>query len=274
MKLNLWTKTTPLAGIYLLALTACNAETAVTTPTNAMTTPTNAVTTPRIYTTGALLFAGSGTWSSEVAALEGILNDHSMTYRKVTSTQLDAMTSADLSDFGTFIFPGGNGSTEANSLSAATHQRLRDSVQKVGVGYVGFCAGAFIGQAPAPSNGGDVSYGLGIVEGPTLDYYALENQGITEAMTLLTFTDGTTQNVLWYGGPVTPEQGVFARYPDKTPAISEIQSGMGRVVLVGGHPAATLTMLGALGLQATSAEVQANQDLTWKLIQDAAGPSL
>ena len=63
-----------------------------------------------------------------------------------------------------------------------------------------------MGVAPAPKPGKDVSYGLGIVAGPELEYYYLENQGTEIAMTLASFPDGSKRDLLWYGGPVTPRE--------------------------------------------------------------------
>jgi glutamine amidotransferase-like uncharacterized protein len=222
----------------------------------------------RVYQTDALLFVGNGTWASEIASLRNILSSHGATYQEVTSAQLNAMSLAEMSRFGTLIFPGGSGGTEADSLTSATHANLRAAVQQKGVGYVGFCAGAFIAQAPAPSAGGDVSYGLGIVNGPELDYYELEYQGQDIAMTLLQYADGSTQDTLYYGGPVTPEvpNGVIARYPNGDPAISQMWSGAGFVVISGPHPTATSAILSALGVSSSDGT---HTETAWKMI-DAA----
>jgi glutamine amidotransferase-like uncharacterized protein len=209
-----------------------------------------------------MVFAGDGTWASEVSSIESILSSNGATYQEVSSAQLDAMSVDDIAKFGMMIFPGGAGGTEAGSLSAQTHANLRSAVQDRGVGYVGFCAGSFIAEAPAPAAGQDVSYGLGVVNGPVLDYYYLENQGTDIAMTLETFADGTTADILWYGGPVTPNTGVIAKYPDGNPAISEMWSGKGYVILSGVHPTATQAILSAVGMTSTDG---VHLDLTWKL---------
>ena len=223
---------------------------------------------PRAYSTDALLFAGTGTWSDEVAVLEQLLLAKRATYSKVSSAALDAMSVDDLAKFGVMIFPGGSGGAEAAGLSVDTHARLRQAVQQRGVNYVGFCAGSFIAVAPAPAPDHDVSYGLGVAAGPELQYYYLENQGTDIAMTLQTFADGTQADILWYGGPVTPDLpgGVIARYPDGKPAISEQWAGQGFVVLSGGHPAANSAMLASLGMQSTDGT---HPDLAWKLISAA-----
>ena len=54
--------------------------------------------------------------------------------------------------------------------------------------------------------------------------------------------------ILWYGGPVTPNVGVIAKYPTGDPAISEMWSGNGFVVLSGVHPTMTQSDLDSLGV--------------------------
>lgn len=222
----------------------------------------------RTWSTDALLFTGSGTWSSEVANLRAILSGGGTSFQEATSAQLNAMSLDDLARFGVLIFPGGSGGTEASSLTSQTHARLRAAVQVRGVGYIGFCAGAFIASAPAPAVGGDVSYGLGVVEGPILDYYYLENQGTSVAMTLASFPDGSTKDLLWYGGPVTPDVpgGVIAKYPDGSPMITQVWSGKGLAVLVGTHPTANQATLSALGVSSSDGT---HQDFAWTLIRAA-----
>ncbi len=222
----------------------------------------------RTWTTDVMLFAGSGTWGTEVSNLENIMQAHGTSYQVVSSAQLDAMSVDQIAQFGLLIFPGGAGGTEAGSLSAQTHANLREAVQVRGVSYLGFCAGSFIAQAPAPAPGQDVSYGLGVVNGPELDYYYLENQGTDIAMTLLTFADGSTQDILWYGGPVTPNTsgGVIAKYPDGNPAITELWSGNGFVILSGVHPTADQATLSAVGMSSSDGT---HQDTAWNLINAA-----
>ena len=246
------------SGAILVSLSACNGAGATSglsngtqnssAPTLTGTGSSGPVATnspptekpPRNYKIDALLFSGSGTWSIEVASLEDILTSHGVSFQKVTSAEMNTMNVADFANFGLLIFPGGSGGTQAGSLSSATKAALREAVQVRGVSYVGFCAGAFIAVAPKPAAGKDVSYGLGIVPGSELEYYYLENQGVPMAMTKNTFADGTSRDVLWYGGPMTPNTPgtVVAKYPDGSPAISEMWSGNGFVMISGPHPAA------------------------------------
>jgi hypothetical protein len=229
--------------------------------------PTSPSDPARTWTTDVMLFTGSGTWSTEIESVEELFDARGLTYREVGSSQLDAMSVDDLAQYGLLFFPGGSGGTEADSLSSATHAHIREAVQVRGVSYIGFCAGAFIAEAPAPAAGQDVSYGLGVVNGPVLDYYYLENQGIDIQMTTETFADGSTHNILWYGGPVTPNQGVIAKYPDGNPAISQVWSGKGFVIMSGVHPTLTQSGLDSLGVSGTGG--QANQDIAWQLIHAA-----
>lgn len=234
-------------------------STPTTTPTP---TPSQS---PRVYKIDALLFNGRGVWADEVASLRTILSSHGASFDEVSSDQLDRMSIDEISQYGMLIFPGGSGSTQAGSLNAETHARLRQAVQELGVGYIGFCAGAFIAVAPAPEPGRDVSYGLGVVDGPILDYYYLENQGKTIAMTLETFADGTQRDLVWYGGPVTPaiSGGVVARYPTGDPAITQIWSGKGFVMLSAVHPAAPQRIRDYYGL---SDRDGLDFNLTWRLL--------
>ncbi len=223
---------------------------------------------PRAFSTDAMVFTGDGTWGTEINSLEGILANHHATYQEINSEQLESLSLSDLAQFGVLIFPGGQGATQAKSVSADTHDRLRKAIQQEGVGYLGLCAGAFIAVAPTPPVGQDVSYGFGIVNGPVPDYYFLEDQGIDISMTLHSFPDGTTQDILWYGGPVTPDGPgvVIAKYPNGNPAISQIWAGKGLVLLSGGHPTASQATLAALGVTSSDG---IHQELAWKLVNAA-----
>jgi glutamine amidotransferase-like uncharacterized protein len=206
---------------------------------------------PRVFTTDVMLFEGAGTWGAETGSFENLFAQNGISYRAVSSAQLDAMSVDEIASFGLLLIPGGSGGTVSAGLSAATHARLREAVQRRGVSYLGFCAGSFVAVAPAPASGQDVSYGFGIVAGPELDYYYLENSLNPDiAMTLETFPDGQTRDLVWYGGPVTPNVagGVVAKYPNGEPAISEMWSGNGFVVLSGVHPAAPQSVRDSYGL--------------------------
>ena len=201
----------------------------------------------RNYSTGALLFTGTGTWATEISALENLMSQNNITYTSVSSAQLDAMTVDDIAKYGMIIVPGGAGGTEAGGVSAQTHANLRTAVQQRGVSYLGFCAGAFVAVAPTPAAGQDVSYGFGVLNGPILNYPTeADLQNVTMAMTLASFPDGTHRDILWYGGPTTPNipGGVVAKYPDGEPMITQAWSGNGFVMLSAVHPSVTGASLG------------------------------
>jgi glutamine amidotransferase-like uncharacterized protein len=222
----------------------------------------------REYHTDALVFTGPGTWSAEVTNLVAILKENGATYETASAAKLESMSVDDLAKYGVLIFPGGSGGTQAGSVSDDTHARLREAVQSRGVNYVGFCAGAWIAVAPKPAPGKDVSYGFGVAEGPVLDFYYLTDQGVDVAMTMHSFADGTKRDIVWYGGPVTPEwpSGVVARYPNGQPAISQTFSGKGLVVIAATHPAAPQSIRDAYGVTDKDG---LDFDVAWNLIAAA-----
>ena len=192
----------------------------------------------RDFQTDVLLFGGTGTWDEEVSALEDLFQRQNVSYRLVSSGELDEMSVEEIERHGLVLFPGGYGGRQTSSLASGTQARLRTAVQERGVGYVGFCAGAFMAVAPQPAPGEDAIYGLGIVKGSVLDYYFKENQGIEASIEEHRFADGRSRDILWYGGPVTLDLpgGVVARYSNGDPAISQVWSGRGMVVLAATHP--------------------------------------
>ena len=215
-------------------------------------------TSTRNFSTDVMIFTGSGTWGTEISDAEALFTANGITYQEANSAQLDAMAPADMAKFGIIFMPGGAGGTEAGSVSAQTHANLRTAVQSLGLGYVGFCAGAFVAAAPAPSAGGDVSYGFGVVDAPVMNYYTGPGTSAAYEETLETFADGHTENMLWYGGPITPNTGVIAKYPTGDPAVSEMWSGSGFVIVAGTHPDLSASSLSGLGASpATSAQATA-----------------
>jgi len=228
-----------------------------------------AVQKQRKWSTDALLYAGDGSWSDEVGSLENIMNSNHMSFLAVSSADLDAMSLDELAQFGVLVFPGGHGGVIADSLSAATHARLRAAVQQRGVSYIGFCAGAFVAVNPKPTPGQDVNYGFGVVDGPELPYYYLENTLNPDiAMTMETFADGSKRDLVWYGGPITPSVpgGVIAQYPNGEPAITELQSGNGFVILSAVHPTATQATRDVFGLHDSDG---LDLDIAWNLLHAA-----
>jgi glutamine amidotransferase-like uncharacterized protein len=183
------------------------------------------------------------------------------------------MSVDDITQYGTIIWPGGYAGTEASALTAQTKRNLRTAVKERGVSWIGFCAGSFIAVEPLATADTSPVYGLSIVDAPTLDLYYLEAQDIANGapdynLTLEHFPDGSSHNILWYGGPVTPNAAgvVIAKYPNGEAAISQIWSGNGFVILSAVHPTASDATLAALtGIPSDGND----QAFAWQLI-DAA----
>ena len=215
--------------------------------------------------TNVLIFSGASSWKSEVDALAAILIDHGIGYEELTSPELNVMPAEEIAKFSLIIVPGGDAPTLTASLTPATHAKLREAVQTRGVDYLGFCAGAWAAVAPAPTPGEDVSYGLGIVDGPLEQETSLGKQGKEFAIDRAEFPDGSRRNLLWYGGPITPDLpgGVVAKYADGTPAISQMWSKQGFVIVSGLHPAVNTAILGVLGLTDNEA---IDPEFAWKLL--------
>ena len=213
-----------------------------------------------------LLFAGASIWTSEVDSLANIMIDQHATYQEVNSAELNAMTLDEIAQYALLVVPGGDAPTLTASLTAETHARLRAAVQERGVNYLGFCAGAWAAVAPAPARpGDDVSYGLGIVDGPLESLSYLAKQGKEFAISRASFPDKTQRDLLWYGGPTTPDVpgGVIAKYPDGTPAISQLWSHQGFVIVSGLHPAANAGILNVLGINDAEAIAP---EFAWSLL--------
>ena len=193
----------------------------------------------------ALVFRGDGIWDDEVRALESLLSQQGVAFRDVDSAGLNRLEVDELAAYRALIWPGVDGEGNAERMYASidpeTRGRIRQAVVERGVGYLGFCAGAFMAVSPEP---GPSEYPLffSLLLGEPLDYYRLQGvQGGTPTMTLETLAGGRQKDLVWYGGPVTPEipGGVVARYPTGEPAISQAWSGRGLVVVAGVHPAAS-----------------------------------
>lgn len=223
---------------------------------------------PGIEHTDALIYEGTGTWKSEVDSLKATLYAHQATYQTIDEGGLDSISLAELAHFKLIIFSGGDAPTIVRNMREETHEKLRIAVQEEGLNYLGFCAGAWMAVAPAPDPGKDVSYGLGVVAGPLLEQNYLYKQGREFAIARASFPGGHQRDLLWYGGPITPNipGGVIAKYPDGTPAITQIRSGRGFVIVSGLHPTADHSILIALGLRNPEAIAP---ELTWQMIDSA-----
>jgi glutamine amidotransferase-like uncharacterized protein len=209
-------------------------------PDTSQKDPTNPAPAKPSYSKQALLFNGTGVSISDWQTTESILKANGFTYQLANSAQLSAMTLDEISDFGVVIVPGGSGGTIAGNVDPATRILLRQAVRERGVGYVGFCAGAWVAVGPEAETLKTASYGFALSKGSVLTLFEPNGQTPTAAMVPVSFPDGTSRQLVWWGGPATPEwkNGVVARYDDGEPAISQIFSGSGLVVISGPHPEA------------------------------------
>lgn len=209
--------------------------------------------TSRSYSTDVMIYNGSGAWTDEVGSLESIMSGAGITYTEVTDTTMNSMAATDYAQYGMMLFPGGSGTDMLDALNDTTRTNVMNAVRQTGVNYLGFCAGAFMAVSPAPSAGGAPDF-FSIIQAPEEDYYYLENQGVDEQMVEISFPSGSTDNILWYGGPVTPDAtgGVIAKYPTGDPAMTEEVTGAGFTIVSGVHPAATLADIEAVGGTTTS----------------------
>ena len=190
--------------------------------------------------TEVLLFNGSGVSTSDWQTTEEIVKSQSLSYRLVNSAQLNAMTLDEMASFGVMVVPGGSGGTITSGLTPETRLRVRKAVRERGLGYVGFCAGAWVAVGPEATTDKVASYGMAIAAGAVLDLYLPGGFEPVAAIVEVFFPDQSHRNLVWWGGPITPEwqNGVIARYETGDPAISQTWAGKGLVLVSGPHPEA------------------------------------
>ena len=215
-----------------------------------------------------LVYTGKSNWILEVQSILTILFSHGISYREVTAKELNEITLEELLQSKLLVMPGGDSDLISAGLYTETGINLREAIQEHGLNYLGFCAGAWLAVAPKPEPGLDPSYGLGLVDGPLLKKTYLQKQGLQYATPQITFADGIKRKQLWWGGPVTPDLpgSVYARFDDGTPAITQMYSGRGFVILSGVHPTATKAILNSIKSYEREAIAP---DIAWKLIDSA-----
>lgn len=202
----------------------------------------------RTYEIDALIYDGVGAASADTQALDQNIRQHGGTTRIVSSSEMNSMTVDEFARYGAIVWPGGYATQMSNSLTRETRERIRQAITERGVGYAGFCAGAFItgllaGKTPA-------QWGLGLFN-IDFPYYYLEEQFVAQgnpddrAMVTVSIAEGIpgitgkTRELIWYGGPTLDGvEGVIARHDDGTAAIVQQQVGKGLVLLSGPHPEA------------------------------------
>lgn len=213
-----------------------------------------------------LIYEGPGSWRAELRSLKNILYSNGATYETLSPDKINRLSRKDFEKYNAIMFVGGNARTVRKNLSKDTRALIREAVQMQGLNYLGFCAGAWLAVAPEPSLNEDVVAGIGVVSGPLLNITSLEKQGLHYSLDKSIFPDGSRKNLLWYGGPITPDipGGVIAKYSDGTPAISQIRSGRGMVIISGLHPAATRSILRSINLEDREA---IDPVFTWDLLK-------
>jgi glutamine amidotransferase-like uncharacterized protein len=182
-----------------------------------------------------ILFNGTGTSSTDVSAVETILNDLGLAYATANSAQLNAMTQAQLNSYKLLIVPGGNSITIGENLRATTTANIHNAVIKGGLHYLGICAGGFFG-------GYSIYNGLNLTSGRWFNFYEAYYHGIYKESLNISFPSGGKLDVYWQDGPQFTGWGsIVARFPDGTPAVVEGKSGAGWVILAGVHAEAPAT---------------------------------
>jgi len=182
-----------------------------------------------------ILFNGTGTIANDVSAVETILNDLGIAFATANSTQLNAMTQAQLNSYKLLIVPGGNSITIGKYLKASTTTNIHNAVIKGGLHYLGICAGGFFG-------GYSMYNGLNLTSGRWFNFYSDYYRGIHKESVNISYPGGSKLDVYWQDGPQFTGWGsIVARFPDGTPAVVEGKSGVGWVILAGVHPEAPAT---------------------------------
>jgi glutamine amidotransferase-like uncharacterized protein len=203
---------------------------------------------------------GDGTSPNSVRELEGILQSEHLRYAKATSRQLNAMSAESLAAYELLIVPGGNFIDIGNSLTPATCNRVRDSVTKNGVRYLGICAGAILAGHNAGYNSFDIATGV------HFPFYAASAQGVRKTMVPVTMA-GRNVEQYWEDGPQLTGWGTtIGTYPDGTPALPEGPAGRGWMLLTGVHPEAPESWRKGMAFQQP---VSLSRDLAARLIRSA-----
>jgi hypothetical protein len=187
-----------------------------------------------------LLFTGTGTSSSDLAAVEAVLTTLTLGYTTADSAQLDAMSEPQLAGYKLLIVPGGNSIVIGQNLTPSTTANIRSAVADYGLNYLGICAGAFFG-------GYSIYNGADLTGGVPFAFYHDEFLGIHIEAVEISFPAGNQMDVYWQDGPELSGWGqVVARFPDDSAAIAEGLSGKGFVIFTGVHLEAPLSWRGSL----------------------------
>jgi glutamine amidotransferase-like uncharacterized protein len=232
-----------------LALSLGSASLALMQACDLSSAPVGSLSTPLgnpLAITDILLYTGTGVSTSDWQTTETLIRDHGLSYQRVNESGLNAMSLDEIGSFGAIVVPGGKGGTITSALTESTRLNVRHAVQEKGVGYVGFCAGAWIAVGPEAETDAIAGYGLAVAPGSVLStYWPHQNTSLTADMVPVSLPNGEVRSLVWWGGPSTPEwqsaefgSGVIGRYETGEPALSQVRSGRGLVVISGPHPEA------------------------------------
>lgn len=193
-----------------------------------------------------LLFVGTGTSSGDVAAVKTILANLKLSYATATSSQLNAMTQAQIAKYKLFFMPGGNAVTISKSLTKAATANVHNAVVNNGIHYLGICAGGFFADHSI--------YNYLHLTPALYDFYSIYYKGVGKAAVEITQPNGTQLDQYWQDGPELNGWGnVVGKYPDGSAAVVEGKSGAGWVILSGVHPEAPESWRGGMKFTTSAA---------------------
>ena len=175
-----------------------------------------------------LLFNGTGTSSSDVAAVESILNMLKLGYSTVNTSQMNSMSETTLKSYKLLIVPGGNSITIGNHLTKTATTNIHNAVNG-GLHYLGICAGAFFG-------GYSIYNGLNLTGGVWFNLYS---SNTSKQVVDISFPNRTVYDIYEQDGPELAGWGsIVGKYSNGKPAIAEGKFGSGWVILSAVHPEA------------------------------------
>jgi hypothetical protein len=186
----------------------------------------------QLNSTPVLIFNGTGTSSTDVTAVINVVKTAGLGYKTANSSQLDAMSQAELAAYRLFIVPGGDSIKIGNNVSSKATTNVRNAVAQNGLNYLGFCAGGFFG-------GFSKYNGLNLTSGVWFSLYADYYKGIHKEAVTISFPSGKKLDIYWQNGPDLSGWGsVVGKYPNGRAALTEGHWGKGFVLLSGVHPEA------------------------------------
>jgi glutamine amidotransferase-like uncharacterized protein len=174
-----------------------------------------------------LLFNGTGTSSSDVAAVEAVLSSLKLKYATVNTSQLNSMSEAKLKSYRLFLVPGGNSVIIGEHLTKTATANVHNAIA-AGLHYLGICAGGFFG-------GYSIHNALNVAGGVWFNLY----NGTSKQVAHIRFPNSPTLDIYEQDGPNLAGWGsVVGQYSNGKPAITEGKVGQGFAILCGVHPEA------------------------------------